>query len=173
MENKQFGMDWTKRDTAKSAFLFAMHFIILVGLAGGLLLGNKLSHIIEYMRENGAYYLYAVICVMLLVVIMYLYFFFEDREVLQKASKVCILFAVLDLYFFAAWLMGNKIHTYARPVAFVALMIYVLINRKAAIFMNVIGSLFIFVTDPFTGSLAVLQLSKLVLLQKSNLKKEN
>ena len=157
MEKKQFSMDWTRRDTAKSALLFFMHFIILVALAGGILLGDKLPHLIEYMQENGAYYLYAVICAMLLVVIMYLYFFFEDREILQKASKVCILFVVLDLYFVAAWLMGNKIHTYARPVAFVPLMIYVLINRKAAIFMNIIGSLFIFVTDTFTGSLAVLQ----------------
>lgn len=157
MEDKQFGMDWTRKDTAKSAFLFFMHFIILVTLAAGLLLGNKLSHIVEYMQENGAYYLYALICAMLLVVIMYLYFFFEDRDVLRKASKVCILFAVLDLYFVAAWLVGGKIHTYARPVAFVPLMIYVLINRRAAIFMNIIGSLFIFVTDTFTGSLAVLQ----------------
>ncbi|MBQ4053665.1 MAG: hypothetical protein IJD33_04935, partial [Clostridia bacterium] len=80
MEKKQFSMDWTRRDTAKSALLFFMHFIILVALAGGILLGDKLPHLIEYMQENGAYYLYAVICAMPLVVIMYLYFFFEDRE---------------------------------------------------------------------------------------------
>ncbi|MBQ8343169.1 MAG: HD domain-containing protein [Clostridia bacterium] len=157
METKQFGMDWTRKDTAKSVFLFFLHFIILVALAAGILLGNKLSYIVDYMKENGAYYLYALICVMLLVVIMYLYFFFEDRNVLKKASQVCILFVVLDLYFLAAWLMGDKIHTYARPVAFVPLMIFILINRRAAIFMNIIGSLFVFVTDTFTGSLAVLQ----------------
>lgn len=157
METKQFSMDWTRKDTAKSVSLFFMHFIILVGVSAAVLLGNKLSYIVSYMRENGAYYLYALICFMLLVIIMYLYFFFEDRAVLKKASQVSILFVVLELYFLAAWLMGDKIHTYARPVAFVPLMIFILINRKAAIFMNIIGSLFVFVTDTFTGSLAVLQ----------------
>ncbi len=157
METKQFSMDWTRKDTAKSVCLFFMHFIILVALSAAVLLGNKLSYIVSYMRENGAYYLYALICFMLLVIIMYLYFFFEDRAVLKKASQVSILFVVLELYFLAAWLMGAKIHTYARPVAFVPLMVFILINRKAAIFMNIIGSLFVFVTDTFTGSLAVLQ----------------
>ena len=156
MESKQFAMDWTKKDTAKSAWLFFMHFILLVALSAGILLGNKLSYIVEYMKENGAYYLYALICVMLLVIIMYLYFFFEDKNVLKKASQVCILFVVLDLYFIAASLMGEKIHTYARPVAFVPLMVFILINRRAAIFMNIIGSLFVFVTDTFTGSPAVM-----------------
>ena len=80
MESKQFAMDWTKKDTAKSAWLFFMHFILLVALWAGILLGNKLSYIVEYLKENGAYYLYALICVMLLVIIMYLYFFFEDKE---------------------------------------------------------------------------------------------
>ena len=157
MEEKQFGLDWTRKDTAKSVFLFFLHFIILIALAAAVLLGNKLSYIVSYMQENGAYYLYALICATLLTVIMYLYFFFEDREILRKASKISILFVVLDLYFLAAWIMGDKIHTYARPVAFVPLMIFILINRRAAIFMNIIGSLFIFVTDTFTGSLAVMQ----------------
>ena len=55
METKQFGMDWTRKDTAKSVVLFFMHFIILVALAAGILLGNKLSYIVDYMQENGAY----------------------------------------------------------------------------------------------------------------------
>jgi hypothetical protein len=125
METKPFGMDWTRNDTAKSAFLFLMHCIILVAVAAGVLLGNKLSYLVAYLRENGAYYLYALICVLLLIVIMYLYFFFEDRDVLATPSKVCILFAVLDLYFLAAWLVGDKVHTYARPVAFVPLMVFI------------------------------------------------
>lgn len=156
METKPLGMDWTKKDTVKSVLLFLLHFIILVTLAAGILLGDKTSHLVEYMRENGAYYLYAFLCVMMLVVITYLYFFFEDREVLKKASRICILFVALDLHFVASWLMGDKIHIYARPVAFLPLMIFLLINRRAAIFMNVIGSLFVFVTDVFTGSIVAL-----------------
>ncbi len=157
MGAKQFNSAWTKKDSAKSICLFFLNFIILVGMASAVLLRNKWSYIAAYMQTNGAYYIYALICMLLLAVIMYLYFFFEDRDILRQASKIWILFLVLDLYFLAAWLMGDKINIYARPVAFVPLMIFVLINRKAAIFMNIISSLFVFVTDTFTGSVGVFQ----------------
>ena len=49
-------------------------------------------------------------------------------------------------------LLGEKINVYARPVAFVALMICVLINRREAIFLNVISALLLLVIDTFAGT---------------------
>ncbi|MBQ9714541.1 MAG: HD domain-containing protein [Clostridia bacterium] len=154
MATKQLGLEWTRRDTVKSALLFLLHFLILVVIAAGVLLGDKLSYIVEYMWEYGANHLYAVVCVFLLVLIMYLYFLFENKSVLKSTAKIWMIFAVLDIYFLGSWFMGEKIHIYARPVAFVPLIISVLLTRRAAIFMNIISSLFMFVVDTFTGSLA-------------------
>ncbi len=151
MAVKQFGRVWTKQDMFKSIMIFFVHFLVLILLTASFVLGSRLSEIVEHMKTNGANYLYALFCIFLLVVIMYLYYFFEDRTMLIGAKKITLLFTVLDLYFIISWLMGTYLDIYARPVALVALLICVLVDRRSAIFMNIISALFIFVVDTFGG----------------------
>ncbi|MBR2374926.1 MAG: HD domain-containing protein [Clostridia bacterium] len=153
MAVKKFGSEWTKSTMMKSALLFLTHFILLIAIIAGLLFGDKLfGGLREYMQEYGADYLYALFCLFLLTAITYFYFLFENRDVLASGKNIALLFAVLDLYFVLAWLIGEKINIYARPVAFVALMIFVLLGRREAIFMNMISALLLFVIDTFSGS---------------------
>ena len=151
MAVKRFRKAWTKKDFGKSIALFFMHFIILTLIAGGVLLGGKLSQLGSYMQEHGADYLYALFCVLLIVTIMYLYFLFEDKEMISNGKNIALLFTVLDVYFLLSWFIGEKIDLYARPIALVALLILVLVGRKDAIFMTVVSSLFMFIIDTFTG----------------------
>ena len=152
MTEKRLSSDWTQKDALKSGLWFFLHFVVLVGIVGVLLLFDKFSYFGAYMKDHGANYLYALFSVLLLVGITYFYFLFEDKSVLMSGKQICILFMVLELYFIVSWLIGWKIDIYARPVAFVPLMIFMLIGRKASIFMNVISALFIFVIDTFVGS---------------------
>nr|MBR6778492.1 HDIG domain-containing protein [Clostridia bacterium] len=151
MAEKTFGRVWTKADTMKSAFLFLLHFVLLILIAGGLLLGNKLSYLGDYMKERGADYLYALFSVFLLISIMYFYFLFENKEMISSGKNISLLFTILDLYFIIGWLIGEKVDIYARPIALVALMVFVLVGRREAIFMNIISALLMFVIDTFTG----------------------
>ncbi len=152
MAIKQFGTNWTKRDMFKSIMFFFLHFVIIVLIMAGLLLGTKLTTIKQYMKVHGANYLYALFCVFLLVVIMYLYFLFENKTMLSSGRNIALLFTVLDVYFIMSWLIGKKFDIYARPVALVALMIFVLVGRREAIFMNVISALLVFIIDTFAGA---------------------
>jgi putative nucleotidyltransferase with HDIG domain len=154
MAVKQFVTDWTKRDTLKSSMLFLLHFVIMIAIAAVLLLGNKMSNIGEYMKEKGAGYLYALFCLFLLVLITYLYFIFENKSILLSGKQTSLVFAVLDVYIVLSYLIGEKLDIYARPVAFVALMIFILIGRREAIFLNIISALLIFIIDTFTGGTA-------------------
>lgn len=149
MTTKQVGQEWTKRDTLVSALWFILHFIIFVGLAAGLLLGKRLSYLGEYMHEQGANYLYAIFCVFLLVTIMYFYFLFEERERIASGKTIALLFTILDLHLLLSCLIGYNVAIYARPVALVALLVFVLLDRRTAIFMNIISALLIFVIDTF------------------------
>ena len=151
MSEKTFGRSWTKADTFKSALLFLLQFVILALIAAGLLLGNKLSYIGEYMQERGADYLYALFSILLMTSIMYFYFYFENKEMISNAKNIALLFTILDVYFVVGWLIGEKIDIYARPIALVALMTFVLVGRREAIFMNIISSLLMFIIDTFTG----------------------
>ena len=149
MTEKKFGKEWSKQDTLKSAVLFLMHFIIFLGIAALLLLWGKRNNIGAYMREQGANFVYATFCIFLLFVITYFYFYFEDRETLKSAGSIALVFTVLHVYLIFSCVIGYKLAIYARPVALVAMLMFVLIGRKNAIFMNVICALLIFVIDTF------------------------
>ena len=149
MAVKEFGREWTKTHTFKSMLWFFLHFLIFVSIAALLLLGDKFPVLGEFMKENGANYLYAIFCIFLIFIITYFYFFFEDREILSKGKNIALIFTVLDLYLVLSCLIGYKIAIYARPVALVALLIFVLVGRRDAIFMNIICALLIFVIDTF------------------------
>ncbi len=152
MKEKVFDRKWTKSDTLKSVTLFFAHFIILATIVGGVALAGEFSHLISYMREYGANYLYALFSILLIIGIMYFYFYFEDKEMLGSPRRITLLFTVLELYFILAYFIGLKMDLYARPLALVALLIYVLVGRREAIFMNIVSALLMFVVDTFTGT---------------------
>ena len=153
MAVKQLSGQWGKRDTAKSILFFLLHTCILIVMLAAIMLADKLSYIQEYMKENGADYLYALLAVVLLLLIMYFYFLFEDKDILRKFRDITMIFAVLDLYFIASYFIGNLISVYARPVALVGLLIFTLSNRKNAIFMNIVSALLVFIIDTFSGGI--------------------
>ncbi len=154
MTVKQFDGDWTRRNLIKSILYFFLHFIVLVSLCGILLLWDKFDDLAAHMREVGASYLYALFCVLMLVMIVYLYYFFENKKMLTSGKNITLIFLLIDLSFLFSWLVG-KINIYARPVAFIALMAFVLIDRRSGIFLNIISALLIFVADTFAGGVSM------------------
>ncbi len=152
MKEKSFDRKWTKRDTLTSATLFLVHFLILSVIIGGVALAGELSNLGAYMKKNGANYLYALFSVFLIISIMYFYFYFENKGTLTSGKNVTLLFCILDSYFLLSYFIGLKLNLYARPVALVALLVFVLVGRREAIFMNIVSALLMFVVDTFTGS---------------------
>ena len=82
MEKKEFVNEWTNKHTLKSVLWYLMHYVIFVVLAALLLIGDKLPNLKENWTKEGGNYLYAIFGAMLLFIITYLYFFFENREML-------------------------------------------------------------------------------------------
>ncbi len=153
MKEKSFeNRKWTRADTLKSSTLFLLHFTLLVLIASGLIISQEISHLQEHVKSNGANYLYALFSVFLIIAIMYFYFYFENKEMLASGRNITLLFSILDVYFIISYLIGLKLDIYARPVALVALLVFVLVNRREAIFMNIVAALLLFVIDTFTGA---------------------
>ena len=98
MAIKKIQITWTKQMTLKSILFFLLHFILLVGVTGVLLLHDKFDYLVEHMEAHGAHYLYAVFCAFLLTVIMYCYFFFENKTILSSGKNIALIFSVLNLY---------------------------------------------------------------------------
>ncbi|MFQ7077014.1 MAG: hypothetical protein ACLRSW_03275 [Christensenellaceae bacterium] len=81
---------------------------------------------------------------------MYFYYFFEDERMLASGRNIALIFTVLDLSVVASFLFGEHVHIYARPVA--ALLVFVLVGRKDAIFMNMICAILMLIIDNFSTS---------------------
>ncbi len=152
MTVKQGTVNWSKQTAFKSVMWFLLHGFIFLLITATLLLYDKMNIFQEYMQSHGASYLYALFCILMLFVIMYCYFLFENKMFLTEARNIALVFTVLDLYVIMSYLLGEKIDVYARPVAFVALMICILLNRREAIFLNMISALLVFVIDTFAGT---------------------
>ena len=139
---------WTKKEVVKSVLLFMLNFFVMILIVGALLLGNKMGSFSETIKANRTNYLYIVFCILLLVWILYFYFFFEDRRMLTSGRSIALAFTVLDLCLVVSFLFG-KIDIYARPVALCALLVFILVGRRDAIFMNMICAILLFIIDTF------------------------
>ncbi|MBO7297611.1 MAG: HDIG domain-containing protein [Clostridia bacterium] len=148
-EKRYVGKEWTKSHTLKSALWFLLHFAIYILIVFALLFGKNMSYLSEYFKTEGANYLYAGFCTLLLFGITYFYFLFENKEILMSGKTIALIFTVLDLHLLLSCLIGYNFAIYARPVALVALLIVVLLGRRDAIFMNIIAALLVFVIDTF------------------------
>lgn len=141
---------WTKKEAVKSAFIFALHLLILLILVAAFLLWNEFRHFTETIEKNGNNYLYILFCLFLLALITYFYYFFEDRRILTSGRSIALIFTVLDLNFICSFLIGKYVHIYARPVAMAALLVFVLVGRRDAVFMNMICAIMMLVVDSFS-----------------------
>lgn len=155
MTGNQLDKEWTKRTLIKSILYFLLHFILFVTMGAVVLLWDQFGNLAEHMDKYGSNYLYALFCVLMLVVITYLYYMFEDKSILGSGKSITLIFLLLDISFLVSWLIGKYINIFARPVAFVALMAFVLVGRRSGIFLNIINALLIFVADTFAGGVSV------------------
>ncbi|MBR2341314.1 MAG: HDIG domain-containing protein [Clostridia bacterium] len=150
MKREREAIRLSQNEIVKSSMLFVLHFVILLILVACVLFGDKLGSIGEMLKVNGANYLYMVFCLILLFVISYFYFLTENAKVLKSGKTITLIFCALYIYIVIAMVIGTKIHVYARPVAMVALLIYALVGRRDAIFVNILCALIMFVVDNFS-----------------------
>lgn len=150
MNIKEGELIWTKKEVVKSVLLFALNLFVIFFIVGVLLLANKLDVFWATIKENGNNYLYIVFCIFLLVGITYFYFFFENRQMLTNGRSIALIFTVLDLSVVVSFLFGKYVDIYARPVALCALLVFMLVGRRDAIFMNVLCAVFMFILDTFS-----------------------
>ncbi|MBQ8427748.1 MAG: HDIG domain-containing protein [Clostridia bacterium] len=147
---KSVKTQWNKQKAIQSVVLFFVYFVLLALLCAVLLVCDKLNSLSSLMQTHGAGYLYAACCLFLLVAITYVYFFFENREILTSGKNTALLFAVLALQIGVSYGMGLR-NIYMRPVALVSLLTLMLLGRREAAFMTIIAALAMFVLDNAAG----------------------
>lgn len=147
-----------------SALLFAIGLIALVEIIFLMLIVNEGVSVFDYVMQNLNSLILLVISLSILCVIMYLYFYFENKQVLLKVSKTFEVFLIIYISIIFSYVIGKYIDPNARPLALTAMMAVTLIGRREAIFLNIIFALMQFLTDKFSGILVVSEVASFACL---------
>lgn len=103
--------------------------------------------VIEFIVDNLSRIIFVVASVTFLSALSFGYIKFDCQELLENLSRLIEVLVLLDISVFLSSLIGKYIDINARPFGFFALMCATVLNRKGAIFFNVINALLIFVLD--------------------------
>lgn len=143
----------TKKEIFKSVFSFIIGTIIF---ALALFLALTVSESREILSFINIYFkniLTVVVTVAVLSAIMYTYFWFENKEVLAKCSRIFEIFFIFSIAAVISSVIGKYIHPVARPGSFVAMTLIMLYRRRDAIFLNTVYAIVMLVFDRYANEL--------------------
>ncbi len=146
---------WQKKNYAITIINFAIHYLVLMGLIFGLLIINASgwNNFIEYFKDIGSVnkIIYLALFSLMICATMYIYLYCEFRDFLMSAKNISLIFLVFEFSFILTYVLGNFVGIYARPVALCSLLLLLLVNKRTAMFMNFIFSVFVFLVDMLTN----------------------
>ena len=127
--------------------IVAFNVIALLALTFLMIEINYGMGVIEFIVDNLSRIIFVVASVTFLSALTFGYIRFDCQELLENLSRLIEVLVLLDISVFVSSIIGKYIDPNARPFGFFALMCATVLNRKGAIFFNVINALLIFVID--------------------------
>ncbi len=146
---------WSKKDLALVITVYILNAVLFTLLFAGVCLLNAASADVDAysVLTSSAVVDFAVI-ISLILAITAVYFLFEDRDFLRKASNSQMLFLIWEAGAVICFISGTFINPYVRPLALVAVLTLFLTGSGTAIFSTFVFSVIMFVFDAFSGTLA-------------------
>ena len=148
---------WATKDYARTVSWFAVHTAIFVLGFIAIMLANAnfdFGVMLDFIQSDGKVenLIYLVVAMCLISVGIYLYFYNENRDFLYETKNINLIFLVLEISVLIMFVMGKYYTVYSRPFALCALLALLLMDKRTAIFMNIISCLLMFMIDTFLSS---------------------
>lgn len=112
---------------------------------------NESREILSYISEHIHNIITVVVTVAVLSGITFTYFWFENKDVLAKPSRIFEIFILFSLASAVSSIVGRYIHPVARPGSFIAMMLIMLYRRRDAIFLNTVFAIIMLVVDRYAN----------------------
>ena len=140
----------TNKDVVKSLISFIFGTIgLYVIIVFMMLISKGGSGPADYIRDDKQSLFTVVIAIAVLSAMLYCYFFFENKFVLTRFSKMAELFLIMYISLMLSHLLSVYVDSLARPIALLALMCATLFRRRDAIFINTVVALIVLIIDRF------------------------
>lgn len=147
----------TNREIFRSviSFFFGMLIFGAVLFASMIISLPGSENIISYIADNVDNIVTVAVTLFVMTGITFTYFWFENKEVLAKCSRIFEIFILFSISAAVSAVAGKYIHPVARPGSFVAMMLIMLFNRRDSIFLNTIYAITMLVVDRYANALLV------------------
>jgi len=145
-------MVWDKLDFVRTISLFLLNFIIVGLVFMFTIYYNAPKEFSFYVKNNISHFIYLSAMLFLICGVLYMYFYFDHKDFIKQSKNIILVFTILILNLIISYFSGKYIDIYARPIALAALLALLLIGKRAAIFINVVQCLLLFLMDNFTNT---------------------
>ena len=141
-----------KSETARSIFAFlvgtiGVYALIVCMVAVKFGIKGFTDYFVSFRRPL----ITVTVAIAILFAILYTFFFFENKSVLARFSKICELFTIIYISLALTFVFSYFVHPMSRPFVFISLMCVTLFRRRDAIFINSSYALMMLVIDRFLG----------------------
>ncbi len=143
----------TNREIFRSVISFLFGMLIFAAVLFATLFLTQTGNIIDYVVANVDNVVTVAVTLFVMTAIAFTYFWFENKEVLAKCSRIFEIFILFSISAVVSALVGRYIHPVARPGSFVAMTLIMIFNRRDAIFLNTIYAIAMLVVDRYANSL--------------------
>lgn len=135
----------TKREMLNGIFTLVICTLVLAATIFLILTVESGGDIARFMKGNVNNFITIVISLILLSGITYCYFYFENKALIARSSKIIELYLLLIISFLFCYVIGRYVNPTARPLLFFSLMAALIFRRRDAIFINSVFALMMFI----------------------------
>lgn len=141
----------TKKEIFYSLLSFFFGIVLFSAALFLMLTFEEGGDIFKYITQNSNNVVTVAVTIGAMSAIAYTYFWFENKEVLAKSSRVFEIYLLFSVTIVVSMLVGKYVNPIARPGSFVAMMLIMLFRRRDAIFLNTIFAIIMLVIDRYVN----------------------
>jgi len=148
-------LPWSKSDIVKVVLVYLFNLVVIIGL---FLLGvfavsqNGGTTFSEFFSEYSRFINFIVIAIMLFIVTA-VFLVFEYRNFLHTPANSEMLFLIIETGLVIDYICSAYLSSYLRPIVFVTITTLFLTDKRIAIFIDFLFSIFVLLFDSFVGLL--------------------
>ena len=145
---------WSTKDVVTNIICYVANFILITGLFIGTIFLQDLTGQVSFAEyfSNPRVFLSFVILLLLIVGLIFIYFFFEDKDFLKKASNSEMIFLIIEVSLVFNYISLNYINAFIRPLVLATVLTLFLTDRRKAIFINIVYCLLTFLFDSLSNT---------------------
>lgn len=143
-----------KQHNVKGVFMFILHFIILCVLLAAIVVINAYGNdfkqtLLKFIKSSNGIFL--LVSMFILFITIYMYYKMVNNAFLRSPKNITLMFSILFSSLIICYTFSRFSMIYARPCMLLGLLAVVLLNKREAVFLNIIFALMLFCVDNFTN----------------------